>query len=53
MNIFFFDKDLVRVHNLNNDPIIISMMMAKKYSMKRILVDSESSANILFYNTFV
>lgn len=50
--IFFSDKDLVRVYNPNNDPIIVSLMIAK-HPIKRIIVDSKSLANILFYKAFV
>lgn len=50
--IFFSDRDLVKVYNPNNDPIIISMAIAK-HPIKRILIDSGCSINSLFYDTFV
>lgn len=48
----FFDKDIVEVHNLNNDIVIIDMMI-EKYPTKIIMIDTRSSVYILFYNTFV
>ena len=50
--ISFLDKDSVKVHNLNNEPIIISMMIAK-HPIKYIFVDIESSTDVLRYNAFV
>lgn len=37
--ISFFDRDLVRVHNLHNDTIIVSMMKTK-HDIQRILVNN-------------
>lgn len=50
--ISFSNRDLVRVHNPNNDPIIVSMIIGK-YPIKRILIDSGSSIDIFFYDAFV
>lgn len=50
--ITFFDMDLVRVYNTNNDTAIMSMMIAK-YDIKIILVDSGNLVDVLFYDTFI
>lgn len=50
--ISFSVKDLVRIYNPNNDPIVVSMMK-DKHPIRKILVDSRSSINMLFYDTFV
>lgn len=50
--IFFSDKDLVKIHIPNNDPIVVSMMIAK-HSIKKILVDCGSLADVIFYNIFI
>lgn len=38
--------------NVNNDGIVVSMMIAK-HLVKRIIVDSRSSADIITYDAFV
>lgn len=43
---------MVRVHNPINDPIVILITIVK-HPVRRILVNSESSADVLFYDTFV
>ena len=48
----FSGEDLVGVHNPNNESIVISMTIAK-HPIKRILVDMESSADVLLYDAFV
>lgn len=50
--IAFSDKDLVRTQNPHDDIVIISMTTVK-HEEKQILVDSESSADILFYDIFI
>lgn len=50
--ISFSENDLVRVRYPNNSPIIVSMMTAK-YPIKKILIDSRSLADVLFYDAFV
>ena len=45
-------KDLVEVHNLNNETIIIFMMIAK-HPVKCILIDIGSSIDVLLYDAFV
>lgn len=50
--IFFFDKDLVGVHNPNNDTIVVSMIIAK-YDVKKILLIVEAHSIFFFYDTFV
>lgn len=48
----FTDSDVVGVYNPNNDAIIIDMMILK-YPVKKIIVDSRSSANIFFMMPFL
>ena len=48
----FLDEDLVEVHNPNNEPIIVSMTIAK-HPAKCILVDTKSYADVLLYDAFV
>ena len=49
--ITFFEDDLKKVWNPHDDPIVISLTIFK-YDIKWILVDNESSADILFYDAF-
>lgn len=48
----FSTRDLVGVHDPNNDNVIMSMMIAKN-NIKGILVNSRSLADILSYDVFV
>ena len=48
---FFSDDDVTGVQTPHNDAIIIFMIIAK-YDVKRILMDNESSADVLFYGIF-
>lgn len=50
--IHFSDWDLVGFHNPNNNAVVMSITMTK-HDIKKILVDSGSLANILFYDSFV
>lgn len=50
--ISFFNKDLVEIHNANNNPMVISMAIAK-YTVRRILVDSKNLDDVIFYYAFV
>lgn len=49
---FFFNKDLVWVQNLHDNVIVISMTI-EKHNVKKVLVNSESLKNVLFYDIFV
>lgn len=52
-NVFsFFDDDLVGVQNAYNDAIIISVTIGN-YDVWRILIDNESSVDVLFYDTLI
>ena len=48
----FTDGDLIGVQNANNEPVVVSMTIAK-HPVKRILINSGSSVNVLFYDAFV
>ena len=48
----FTDGDLIGVQNANNEPIVVSMTIAK-HPIKRILIDSGSSVDVLFYDTLI
>lgn len=52
MQFLFSDRDLGGVYNLHNDAVVISMIIAK-YNVQRILVDSGSLTDILFYDALV
>lgn len=53
MNIIsYFNKDLVGVQNPHDDVVVVSMTILS-HDVKRILVNSGSSADILLYDTFV
>ena len=49
--ISFLDDDIWKIQNLHNDVVVVSTMIAN-YDVKKILIDNESSTNILFYSTF-
>ena len=49
--ISFNDNDFEGIQNPHNEAIIVSMMVAK-HNVRRVLIDNESSADILFYDTF-
>lgn len=48
----FFSKELVGVHNPNDDAVILAMIIAKHH-IQRTLVDGRSSTDILSYYAFV
>lgn len=50
--ILFSSEELVRVHNLNDDAVIVFMTIAK-YPIKKILVDCASLNDILSYDAFI
>ena len=50
--IAFTDGDMIGVQNANNEPIVVSMTIAK-HPVKRILIDSGSSTDVLFYDALV
>ena len=49
--IAFTDDDLRHVQVPHDDPVVISFTIAN-FAIKRILVDNESSADILYNDTF-
>ena len=49
--ITFTDEDAKRVHHPHDDAIIITLLIAD-YTTRRVLVDNESSADILYYPAF-
>ena len=49
--ITFTDENAERVHHPHDDAIIITLLIAD-YTTRRVLVDNESSADILYYPTF-
>ena len=49
--ITFTDEDASRIHHPHDDAIIITLLIAD-YSTRRVLVDNESSADILYYPAF-
>ena len=49
--ITFTDKDASRIHHPHDDAIVITLLIAD-YSTRRVLVDNESSADILYYPAF-
>ncbi|XP_065634590.1 uncharacterized protein LOC136069718 [Quercus suber] len=49
--ITFTDEDAKRVHHPHNDAIVITLLIAD-YTTRRVLVDNESSADILYYPAF-
>ena len=49
--ITFTDKDASRLHHPHDDAIVITLLIAD-YSTRRVSVDNESSADILYYPAF-
>ena len=49
--ITFMDEDASRIHHLHDDAIVITLLIAD-YSTRRVLVDNESSSDILYYPAF-
>ena len=49
--ITFTDEDAERVHHPHDDAIIITLLIAN-YTIRRVLVDNGSSADILYYLAF-
>ena len=49
--ITFTDEDAERIHHPYDDAIVITLLIAD-YTTKRVLVDNESSADILYYLVF-
>ncbi|XP_030936086.1 uncharacterized protein LOC115961208 [Quercus lobata] len=49
--ISFTDEDAERIHHPHDDAIVITLLIAD-YTTRRVLVDNESSANILYYPVF-
>ena len=49
--IIFKDEDARRLHHSHDDAIIITLAIAN-YTTRRVLIDNESSADILYYPTF-
>ena len=50
--IIFTDEDLKELRTPHDDPIVVSLTVAN-YDVKCILIDNGSSADILFYDTFI
>ena len=49
--ISFTDKEAERIHNPNDDAIVITLLIAD-YTTRRVLVDNGSSVDILYYPVF-
>ena len=49
--ITFTDKDAARIHHPHDDAIVITLLITD-YTTRRVLVDNESSADILYYPAF-
>ena len=49
--ITFMDKDVERVHHPHDDAIVITLLIVD-YMTRRVLVDNESLADILYYPAF-
>ena len=49
--ITFTDEDAERIHHPYDDAIVITLLIAD-YTTKRVLMDNESSADILYYPAF-
>ena len=45
------DEDAGRVHHPHNDAIVITLPIVD-YTTRRVLIDNESSANILYFPAF-
>ena len=50
-SIAFLSDDLRGIRTSHDDPMVISLVIAK-HDVKRIIVDNESSTDILFYDAF-
>jgi len=50
-SILFSNDDLAGVRLPHDDPLVISVVVAN-YDVQRILVDNESSTDVLMYDTF-
>ena len=50
--ISFSGEDLLEIQNPKDDAVVVSMTIAK-HPVKKILVDSGSSTDVLFYDAFV
>ena len=48
---FSLDENVRKIQTFNNDAVVVSTIIAN-YDVKKILVDNESSIDILFYSTF-
>ena len=51
-NLYFTKADLVGVVAHENDPVVISVVMVGR-KVHRALIDKGSSADVLFWSTFV
>ena len=49
--ITFTDEDAERIHHPHDDAIVITLLIAD-YTIRRVLVDNGSSADILYYPAF-
>ena len=49
--ITFMDKDAVRIHHPHDNAIVITLLIVD-YTIRRVLVDNGSSADILYYPAF-
>ena len=49
--ISFTDEEAERIHHPHDDAIVITLLIAD-YINRRVLVDNESSTDILYYPTF-
>ena len=47
----FLEEDARRLHHPHDDALVVNIQI-EDYNMHRVLVDNESSANILYYPTF-
>jgi len=50
--ITFSDEDLLETHVFENDPVVVSAVIAN-YDVRRILIDNGSSTEVLLYDAFV
>ena len=50
-NISFTDEEAERIHHPHDDAIVITLFITD-YTTRRVLVDNESSADILYYLAF-
>ena len=49
--ITFTDEDAERIHHPHDDALVITLLIAD-YTIRRVLVDNGSSADILYYPAF-